>query len=200
MPGVRGRWRGAWDTGRASFVRKLRQQLGQGHPSNPRALTPPPQRCLRPKGKGTWLHSWGQSLSQSPDLTPTLESTGSEAMKEEGLSPNQTNKPKNNSPTQPCCFHSHQRTGLSWKSWDLESWKPGSGPYLIAKLSVLEQSRTFSKPQFPYLGNGDKDTLSKGGCKELGHPRWNSLHFMPPTLHVLSCYSCNNFPTQKKRS
>lgn len=33
-------------------------------------------------------------MSQSPDLTPTLESTGSEAMQEEGLSPNQTNKPK----------------------------------------------------------------------------------------------------------
>ena len=42
-------------------------------------------------------------MSQRPDLTPTLESAGSEAMMGEGLSPNQRNKPKTNRPTQPCC-------------------------------------------------------------------------------------------------
>lgn len=54
---------------------------------------PLPNTASLPGDKGTWLWSWGQNMSQRPDLTPTLESSGSGALVGEGLSPNPTNKP-----------------------------------------------------------------------------------------------------------
>lgn len=113
--------------------------------ANPVLWHPFPNPVSLPGERGTWLQSWGQNVSQRPDLTPTLESTGSGTMTGEGLSPNQTNKLKSNCPTQPCYFmitpYNHT-IGQAWiesrGNWNLDILVQAS-LFSVSKLNVLEQ-------------------------------------------------------------
>lgn len=109
------RWQGSGGGGRGpevalghwkSLLREKAQAAAWPRSSSvtPMLWHPHPNPVSLPRDKETWLQSWGQNMSQRPDLTPTLESTGSGALMGEGLSSNQTNKPKANCLPQPYCL------------------------------------------------------------------------------------------------
>lgn len=158
-----------------------------------------------PGERGTWLQNWDQNESQRPDLTPTLESTGSGAMTREGLSPDQTNKLKSNCPTQPCYFvitpYNHS-IGQTWMEthgiWNL-GFKVQVSSFSVSKLSC-PWATCLPSPGFNFL-ICEMETMvfpSECGCKNLGDQM--NFIFWPHTLNVLSCYGFNNYPTQKKQS
>ena len=137
-PGVDlGRWENL-------LVRKLRQQLGQGHPwQPPHALTPPPQSCIPPRGENLASKLRPECEPETwPD--PHLRIYWIWDYVRGGAVP-KPNKLKSNCPTQSCYFmimpynHTRRQTLIeSHGIWNLEILIQAS-VFSVSKLSVLEE-------------------------------------------------------------
>lgn len=171
-----------WDTGRTSLVRKLRQQLGQGHLQQPPCADTLSPTLSLPQGREeVGSRAEDRIWTQRPDLTPTLDSTGYGAMVGEGLSPNQTNKQKSKCPAWLCYFVITQQKRLELKvmgSGNLNTWFK---LYLLYLQTQCPWAICLPSPSLSFLIYEMVTIIlpSEGGCKDVADQRLNSVHFRP---------------------